>query len=89
MDVAITELRAHLGKYIDRARDGAVIIVTDRGAAVAKLVAAESADVIARLTADGVISSPTPSARPDARTTKRVRARGRGNVADLVSEQRR
>ena len=63
MDVAVTELRAHLGKWIDAARDGNDIIITDRGTPVARIVALDSSPVIERLTAQGIISRPTRPTR--------------------------
>jgi prevent-host-death family protein len=87
MDVAITELRAHLGKWIDAARDGNDIIITDRGTPVARIVALDSSPVIDRLIAEGVISRPTTSTRPVAGA--RPRPAPKRPVADLVSEHRR
>lgn len=87
MEIAVSVLRAELAEWIERARLGAEIIVTDRGMPVARLSAVESASVIDRLTRDGVLSKPSVSGRPTARGATRVRARG--SVADSVSEQRR
>ena len=87
MDVGITELRAHLGEWLDHARQGDAVIVTDRGIPVARLIGIGASDAIERLTADGVISRPASDRRPQAMGRRRVRARG--SVADLVSEQRR
>ena len=87
MDVAVTELRAHLGKWIDAARDGNDIIITDRGTPVARIVALDSSPVIERLTAQGIISRPTRSTRPVA--GHRQRPTPKRPVADIVSEQRR
>ena len=62
-------------------------IVTDRGVPVARLIGVDSASLLERLTADGVIGrSPRPR-RPKATTGARVRARR--PVSDLVGEQRR
>jgi prevent-host-death family protein len=87
MDVAVTELRAHLGRWIDAARDGTDIVITDRGTPVARIVALDSTPVIDRLTAQGVISRPTTSTRPVA--GDRHRPTPKRPVADIVSEQRR
>lgn len=35
--VGIRELKAHLGQYVGKARSGQVILITDRGEAVAEL----------------------------------------------------
>jgi prevent-host-death family protein len=87
VDVAITELRAHLGRWIDAAREGNDIVITDRGTPVARIVALDSTPVIDRLTAQGVISRPTHSTRPIA--GDRQRPAPKRPVADILSEQRR
>ena len=87
MDVAVTELRAHLGQWIDAARDGNDVVITDRGTPVARIVALDSTPVIDRLTAQGIISRPTRASRPIA--GGRSRPKPKRPVADIVSEQRR
>ena len=87
MDVAVTELRAHLGRWIEAAREGNDVIITDRGTPVARIVALDSTPVIDRLTAQGVISRPARSTRPVA--GDRQRPTPKRPVADIVSEQRR
>ena len=37
MDVAITELRANLSLWLDEARSGHEVVITDRGVPVARL----------------------------------------------------
>jgi len=87
MDVAVTELRANLGRWIDAARDGTDVVITDRGTPVARIVALDSTPTIDRLTAQGVISRPVRSSRPVA--GDRPRPTPKRPVADIVSEQRR
>ena len=87
MDVAVTELRANLGRWIDAAREGNDIVITDRGTPVARIVALHSTPVIDRLTAQGVISRPSRSTRPVA--GGRHRPTPKRPVADIVGEQRR
>lgn len=87
MDVAVTELRAHLGRWIDAARDGNDVVITDRGTPVARIVALDSTSVIDRLTAQGVISRPTRSTRPVAGES--LRPTPKRPVAEIVSDQRR
>ena len=87
MDVAVTELRAHLSRWIDAAREGEDVVITDRGTPVARIVALDATPVIDRLTAQGVISRPTSSIRPVA--GGRRRPAPRHPVAEIVSEQRR
>ena len=87
MDVAVTELRAHLGRWIDAARDGDDVVITDRGTPVARLVALDSTPTIDRLTAEGVIGRPANPTRPVA--GDRPRPTPKRPVADIVGEQRR
>jgi len=87
MDVAITTLRAELASWIERARAGEEIIVTDRGTPVARLLAVDTAPLLEQLVQRGVLNKPRRADRPAARGAARVHARG--PVADLVSEQRR
>lgn len=86
MDVAVSELRAHLSDWIDRARAGDEVVVTDRGVPVVRLVAVSSAPAIERLTSEGVIARPEVAARPKATGRRRVTATGL--VSGLVTEQR-
>ena len=86
VDVAISTLRAELSSWIDRARAGEEVVVTDRGIPVARLVAVESAPLLDQLTQQGVLSRPS-GPRPAARGA--VRARATGSVSDLVGDQRR
>jgi prevent-host-death family protein len=87
MEVAISELRARLGDWVDRAREGEQIIVTDRGLPVARLVGLDATDPLERLTEAGVISKPRHATRPRAGGRRKVAARG--SVADLVNADRR
>lgn len=87
MQVAITELRAGLASWIERARSGEEVVVTDRGVPVARLLAIGSSPQIEQLTQQGVISGPRRSRGPTATGARRVVADG--PVADLVTEQRR
>jgi prevent-host-death family protein len=86
VDVAVTELRAHLGRWIDAARDGNDVVITDRGTPVARIVALDSTSVLDRLTAEGVISRPARSTRPVAGGGPRPKPKR--PVADIVSDQR-
>jgi prevent-host-death family protein len=87
MDVAVSELRAHLSDYLDRARAGDEVVITDRGVPVARLLGVTATATLERLAADGVIGRATPAPRPKA--SGRPRPQSRRPVADLVSEQRR
>jgi prevent-host-death family protein len=87
MDVAVTELRAHLSEWLDRARGGDEVIITDRGVPVARLLGLAATETLERLTADGVIGRPATARRP--RASGRSRPRPRRALADSVTEQRR
>ena len=87
MDVAVSQLRAHLSEWLARARDGQEVVVTDRGVPVARLIALDTTPVLERLSEEGVIGRPKQPRRPIA--GDRPRPRPRRPVADRVSEQRR
>lgn len=86
VDVSVTELRAHLSDWLDRARAGGEVVITDRGIPVARLTAVDNAGALERLTAEGVIGKAT-APRPVA--SGRPRPRPRRPVSDRVSDQRR
>jgi prevent-host-death family protein len=86
MDVAVSELRANLKTYVERANAGERIVVTDRGVPVARLGPAEEASLLDRLEREGVLTRAKTKRRPIARNRPRVKADG--PVADLVSEMR-
>lgn len=86
MDVAISAFRAGLSSWIERARTGEEIVVTDRGIPVARLLPVDTAPLLDQLVQQGVLSKPRRTDRPGARSAARVRASG--PVADLVSQHR-
>jgi prevent-host-death family protein len=86
MDVAVSELRAHLSDYLDRAREGAEVVITDRGMPIARLLGVTATTTLERLTADGIIAR---SAAPRPRASGQPRPRPRRPIADIVSDQRR
>ncbi len=87
MDVAVTELRAHLSEWLERAREGDEIVITDRGVPVARLLGLTAAATLERLAAEGVIGRPAAAQRPQA--SGRPRLRPRRPLAEIVTEQRR
>jgi len=87
MDVAVTDLRAHLSEWLERARGGDEIVITDHGVPVARLLGLTTTATLERLAADGVIGPPAVARRP--RASGRPRSRPRRPLADIVSEQRR
>jgi prevent-host-death family protein len=86
VDVAISELRANLKTFIERAKAGERIVVTDRGVPVARLGPADEESLLERLEREGVLTRAQTKKRPVARHGKRVKADG--PVADLVTEMR-
>ncbi|MGI8493046.1 MAG: type II toxin-antitoxin system Phd/YefM family antitoxin [Acidimicrobiales bacterium] len=87
MDVAVSDLRAHLSKWLERARGGEELVVTDRGVPVARLLGVTATATLERLAAEGVIGRPERAGRATA--TGRSRPNPRRSMSDLVSEQRR
>jgi prevent-host-death family protein len=86
MDVAVTELRAHLSEWLERAREGSEVIITDRGMPVARLLGLSTTATLERLAAEGIIGRPA-GRRPAA--AGRVRPRPRRALSSVVSDQRR
>ena len=85
-EVGIRDLKNGLSKYIDRVEAGEEVIVTDRGRPVAKLSPLDAPDDrLADLVAAGVVRPPASGTRHRARP----RIKPKGNVSDLVAEQRR
>ncbi|MBI2710940.1 MAG: type II toxin-antitoxin system prevent-host-death family antitoxin [Actinobacteria bacterium] len=87
MDVAVSVLRAHLSEWLERARDGEEIVVTERGVPIARLLGMTATATLERLIADGVIACPERAERPVA--TGKARPRARRSVSERVSDQRR
>ena len=85
--MTVTELRAHLSAWLERAREGDEVVITDRGVPVARLTGLATTATLERLTADGVIGRPVTAQRP--RASGRTRPRVRRPLADIVSDQRR
>jgi prevent-host-death family protein len=83
--VVISDLRANLRAYIERAAAGERIVVTDRGVPVARLVAASQEELLDLLAREGAV---TRAARPKSRASKSRRVKATGPVAELVSEMR-
>lgn len=86
MEVALTEFRAALRAYVDRAKQGEDVVLTERGLPVARLVAVDAAPLLEQLERDGLVTAAS-AARP--RASGRPRVKAKGPVADLVSELRR
>jgi prevent-host-death family protein len=87
MDVPVSELRANLRNWLQRAEQGEEVVVTERGVPVVRLLGIATTPLLERLTAEGVIGRPTSPDRPAA--SGRPRPRPRRPIAPLVSDQRR
>ena len=89
MTVGIRDLKNRLSRYVARVRRGQEVTVTDRGAAVARLVPVGSSRAMDQLIAEGLVE-PSPTRRGRRRDRPRVRLRGRGpTMAAYVADQRR
>ena len=87
MEVAVSTLRAELADWIERARKGEEVIVTDRGIPVARVIAVDSAPLLEALTQRGILGRPRRSTRPPA--TGAQRPKPHRPVSELVGDQRR
>ena len=87
MDVAVSDLRAHLSEWLRRVRKGDEVVITERGLPVARVIGLSATTTLERLSAEGVIAAPEHPERPTA--SGRPLPRPRRPVADIVSEQRR
>lgn len=79
----MTDLRAHLTDWLERARAGGEIVITDRGIPVARLTAVDSAGTLERLTTEGAIGGataprPVAAGRPGPRPRRPVSDRPSG-----------
>lgn len=85
--VGARELRQKLSHYLDLARSGGVITITEHGKAVARLVAADCGieERIPALQAAGLIRWKGKGLSP---RRPAARLRGKTTVAQLVSEMR-
>lgn len=89
MDVAVSALRAELKQWIEKARDGEEVVITDRGVPVARLSGIGTADLVTQLTRDGVLTAPdAPRAEVEAPDRPERPARTSG-VSGLVRRIRR
>lgn len=79
-------LRTELSHWVEQARRGHEVTITDRGAPVAKLVPLAGESMLDRLVRDGLATPPRRPKRPISRPT--VRSTG-GTVGDILEEQRR
>jgi len=86
VEVAVSALRAELKQWIETAREGQDVVITERGIPVARLTGIDSADLLARLERDGLLS-PASAAREAAEPVGTEP--GRQGVSGLVRRLRR
>jgi prevent-host-death family protein len=85
MEVGIRQLRGKLSGYLARVREGDEVVVTDRGSAIARIIPINGGRKFDRAVAGGLVIQ---ACQPN-RTRPDRRVQSRGNVSDLVGEQRR
>ena len=61
VELSVTQLRKDLTKAVDAAKEGESVVITDRGVPVARLTGVESADLLSRLEAEGLVTLPAGS----------------------------
>jgi len=96
MEVAVSALRAELKSWIERARAGEEVVITDRGVPVARLTGVQTADLVSGLVRDGLLS-PAVTERPvhavpdgaPAAAVARTGSRQPSRMSDLVRRIRR
>ncbi|MEL7976492.1 type II toxin-antitoxin system prevent-host-death family antitoxin [Isoptericola sp. F-RaC21] len=100
MEVSVSALRAELKSWIEKARAGEEVVITDRGVPVARLSGVQTADLVAGLVRDGLLT-PAATERPvhavpddgeagsAARPAPRPAARPASRMSDLVRRIRR
>ncbi|MDQ3972824.1 MAG: type II toxin-antitoxin system prevent-host-death family antitoxin [Actinomycetota bacterium] len=86
VEVGVADFRRRLKHWLDLARDGQEVVVTDRGLPVARVIGATALPTLERLTRAGVVSASSTPSRPRASGARRVRSHG--SVSELVSQQR-
>ena len=86
--VGIRELRANLSRWLERARKGEEVVITDRGRPVARLTSPTGETTLDRLIAEGLVTPAKRKKTPIDRRTL-VRVKGKGRISDFVIEQRR
>lgn len=93
----MSALRAELKSWIEKARAGEEVVITDRGVPVARLSGVETADLVAGLVRDGLLTPAgterpvhaVPEADPAAGNGARPAARAPSRMSDLVRRIRR
>lgn len=85
-EVGVAQLRRELKDWLERARSGDEVVITERGRPVARLSGIDVAPLLDRLVEEGQVSATPRAPRPTARGRRRVKAHG--DVADLIVAER-
>jgi prevent-host-death family protein len=85
-EVGVAQLRRELKDWLERARAGEEVVITERGRPVARISGIDVAPLLDRLAAEGRISAPPPAPPPTATGRRQVEASG--GVADLIVAER-
>lgn len=86
MEVTVSTFRAQLKRWLERARDGEEVVVTDHGLPIARIVGVGRLTNLERLVREGKVTLPKKqSGRPP---TSYPRVRASKPVSPLISEQR-
>ena len=90
--VSISELKAHLSRYLDRVKAGEEVLITDRGQPVARLARVEGSERqdahYQRLVREGRIRPPLRSL-PDDFFERRLPEDPEGKALEFLIEERR
>jgi len=86
VEVGVRELKNSLSSYLRRIRAGETVLVTDRGAPVARIIPVGISDHIVSLIANGRISW---SGEKFAPPTKMLQLKSGPPLSDYISEDRR
>lgn len=85
--IGVRQLRTELSHWIEQARLGSELIITERGVPVARLVPLDGESPLERMIRDGLVTSPRISKR--ARLDRPVIRPKGGTVAEILERQRR
>lgn len=85
MEVSVSALRAELKTWLDHAKAGEEVVITDRGVPVARLSGIDGSDLVGGLLRDGLLTAPAEE-RPSLAAPV---ARGQNAVSGLVRRLRR
>jgi prevent-host-death family protein len=87
--VGVRELRENLRSWLDRAKNGDEVIVTDRGEPIARLAALEPRSKLEELIERGIVRPPLRPKRERIDVSKLPTMTPGPTLSDIVIEQRR